>query len=164
MKSNTTSIILLAAAAGAGYYFYNKQKKSKELASKVAVEEDKEENKEEDKKEDKPSSYGTPSGYGSSPAYATASAPSLVKTSTSAPKQKLTIVEKFQKAKALYNIVRRKKGISGFNDMLSNQLTSSRSSGSKKHIKHSKNVHYNNAMHHYNKKNKNGFDHCIGLF
>jgi len=160
MKMNTTSIILLAAAAGAGYYFYNKQKKSKELASKVAVEED----KEEDKKEDKPSSYGTPSGYGSSPAYATASAPSLVKTSTSAPKQKLTIVEKFQKAKALYDRVRRKKGISGFDDMLSNQLTSSKSSGSKKHIKHSKNVHYNNAMHHYNKKKKTGFDHCIGLF
>lgn len=160
MKSNTTSIILLAAAAGAGYYFYNKQKKSKELASKVAVEED----KEEDKKEDKPSSYGTPSGYGSSPAYATASAPSLIRTSTSAPKQKLTLVEKFQKAKALINKVRRKKGISGLGDMLSNQLTSSRSSGSKKHVKHSRNVNYNNVMHHYNKKNKRGFDNCIGLF
>jgi len=151
MKTNTTTILLLAAAAAGGYYFYNKQKSASKAASKVTVEED----KEEEKKEEKPaaSNYGSPSGYGSSPAYATASAPSLVKTSTSAPKQRLTIIEKLQKAKALYDRVRTKKNISGFEEM-----KSSRAYGSNK--KHHKNMHHYN-MHH---KRKANFDHCIGLF
>jgi hypothetical protein len=149
MKTNTTTILLLAAAAAGGYYFYNKQKSASKAASKVKVEEDKA-TKEEDKSS---SSYGTPSGYGSSPAYATASAPSLVKTSTSEPKQKLTIIEKLQKAKSLFDRVRTKKNISGFEEM-----TSSRAYGSNK--KHHKNMHHYN-MHH---KRKANFDHCIGLF
>jgi hypothetical protein len=139
MKMNTTTIVLLAAAAAGGYYFYNKQKSASKAASKVKVEEDKA-TTEEDKSS---SSYGTPSGYGSSPAYATASAPSLVRTSTSVPKQKLTIIQKLQKAKALYNRVRTKK-VSGIEEM-----TSSRSYQSKKR--------------HYPKRKAN-FDHCIGLF
>ena len=134
---NTTSIILLAAAAGAGYYFYTKNKSAKEVASKVSVEEDKEESTEEEKPASS-NSYGTPSGYGSSPAYATSSAPSLVSTSTSAPKQRLTVVRKLAT------------GQTKFTDLLSKYRAKYKATPKKaKRIK---------------RKKVSGFDNCVGLF
>lgn len=129
MKMNTTSIILLAAAAAGGYYFYTKNKSAKEIASKVEVEEDKEESTEEEKSA-APNSYGTPSGYGSSP--------SLISTSTSAPKQKLTVVKKLAT------------GQTKFTDLLSKYRAKYKATPKKaKRIK---------------RKKVSGFDNCVGLF
>ena len=138
MKMNTTTIVLLAAAAAGGYYFYTKNKSAKEAASSVTVEEEKETTEEE-----KPSSsYGTPSGYGSSPAYATAAAPLLVKTSTSAPKQRLTILKKLSTGEAK------------FTDILSKAAKSAKVKRLKKVAKRKMAV----------KRKVSGFDTCIGLF
>ena len=140
MKLNTTSIVLLAAAAAGGYYFYTKNKSAKSAASKVTVEEDKEE--EETPEENKPNSYGSGSGYGTSPAYATASAPSLVTASTSAPKQKLTIIKKLATGKTK------------FTDLIVKAAAKNKANKLKRIAKRRMSV----------KKKVSGFDNCIGLY